>query len=164
MKNPEEVARWGDPTDTNGDFRWPPTGNPCRRQVFRALPDSNRVGRRDSPPSLLLDAVRAGQIEAVACEELLAEVRNRLGSRYFQDRVSVEEGTTFLEMLRAFAVVLPDPVDPAPVLRDRADDYLVALANAAGAEAIVTSDRDLHDHEGLEPSAVSARRAASGSA
>jgi predicted nucleic acid-binding protein len=31
---------------------------------------SATVGRRDSPPSLLLDAVRMGQIDAVACEQL----------------------------------------------------------------------------------------------
>jgi hypothetical protein len=29
---------------------------------------SATIGRRDSPPSLRLDAVRMGQIEAVACE------------------------------------------------------------------------------------------------
>jgi predicted nucleic acid-binding protein len=46
-----------------------------------------------------------------------------------------------------------------PVLRDRTDDYLVALARAAGAEAIVTGDRDLLDHAGLEPPALSARQA-----
>jgi hypothetical protein len=51
-----------------------------------------------------------GQIEAVACEQLLGEVRNGLASRYFRDRVSAEERTAFLEMLRALAVVLPDPV------------------------------------------------------
>lgn len=36
-------------------------------------------------------------------------------------------------------------------VRDPGDDYLVALARAAGAEAIVTGDRDLLDHEGLVP-------------
>jgi putative PIN family toxin of toxin-antitoxin system len=115
--------------------------------------------RARSVPSLLLDAVRTGRIEAVACEQLLTEVRNGLGSRYFRDRLSAEEGTAFLEMLRALAVVMPDPVHPPPVLRDRADDYLVALAKAAGAEAIVSGDRGLLDHEGLEPPALSAKRA-----
>ncbi len=120
---------------------------------------SATVGRRDSPPSLLLDAVRAGQIEAVACEQLLKEVREGLAGRYFRDRVSADERTAFLGMLRALAVIAPDPVDPPPVLRDRSDDYLVALARAAGAEAIVTGDRDLLDHAGLEPPALSARQA-----
>jgi predicted nucleic acid-binding protein len=55
--------------------------------------------------------------------------------------------------------VLADPRDPPRVLRDRGDDYLVALAKAAAAEAIVTGDRDLLDHEGLDPPALSARHA-----
>jgi predicted nucleic acid-binding protein len=89
----------------------------------------------------------------------LKEAREGLAGRYFRDRVSAEERTAFLEMLRALAVVAPDPVDPLPVLRDRAADYLVALAGAAGAEAIVTGYRDLLEHEGLEPPALSARQA-----
>lgn len=36
---------------------------------------SAAVGRPDSPPSLLLDAARSGQIEIIACEQLLEEVR-----------------------------------------------------------------------------------------
>jgi uncharacterized protein len=34
------------------------------------------------------------------------------------------------------------------VLRDPKDDYLVALARASDAEAIVTGDRDLLEHPG----------------
>ena len=45
------------------------------------------------------------------------------------------------------------------ILRDPDDDYLVALARGAGAEAIVSGDRDLLDHPGLEPPAIDARRA-----
>lgn len=120
---------------------------------------SATVARADSPPSLLLYAVRSGEIEAVACEQLLGEVRKGLASTYFQDRVTIEEGAALLAMLHATALLLPDPVDPARVLRDRSDDYLVALADAAGAEAIVTGDRDLLDHEGLKPPALGARTA-----
>lgn len=38
-------------------------------------------------------------------------------------------------------------------------DYLVALARAAGADAIITGDRDLLDHEGLDPPALTPRQA-----
>jgi uncharacterized protein len=62
-------------------------------------------------------------------------------------------------MLEALAVIAPDPVSPPPILRDRSDDYLVALAQTARAEAIVTGDRDLLDHEGLNPPALSAKDA-----
>jgi predicted nucleic acid-binding protein len=57
------------------------------------------------------------------------------------------------------AVMLDDPVDPEPVLRDSSDDYLLALARSANAEAIITGDKDLLDHAGLQPPAISAREA-----
>jgi hypothetical protein len=37
--------------------------------------------------------------------------------------------------------------------------YLVALAREAGADTIVSGDKDLLDHAGLEPPALSAREA-----
>jgi uncharacterized protein len=64
--------------------------------------------------------------------------------------------------LRAFAelaVELPDPPPPERLLRDPRDDYLVALARAGGAAAIVSGDRDLLDHAGLSPPAIDARAA-----
>ena len=61
-------------------------------------------------------------------------------------------------MLRTLAVILADPISPPPVLRDPGDDYLVALAKTASAEAIITGDRDLLDHPGLEPPAHTARQ------
>ena len=56
-------------------------------------------------------------------------------------------------------VQLRDPGDPPSILRDPDDDYLVALALTAGARAIVTGDRDLLDHPGLNPPALTARAA-----
>ena len=57
------------------------------------------------------------------------------------------------------ATVFEDPADIEAVLRDSDDDYLVALARQADAEAIVTGDRDLLDHTGLIPPAISPREA-----
>ncbi len=61
--------------------------------------------------------------------------------------------------IERIAVMLDDPVDPEPVLRDSSDDYLLALARAGNAEAIITGDKDLLDHAGLRPPAISAREA-----
>jgi predicted nucleic acid-binding protein len=52
-----------------------------------------------------------------------------------------------------------DPACIEPLLRDADDDYLVALARGTGAEAIVTGDKDLLEHPGLEPRAINAREA-----
>lgn len=95
----------------------------------------------------------------VACDQLLNEVRRGLASSYFRERVSKDESVTFVAMLRALAAILPDPVSPPAILRDPFDDYLVALAREASAEAIITGDRDLLDHQGLEPPALTPRQA-----
>jgi putative PIN family toxin of toxin-antitoxin system len=115
------------------------------------------ASRGEGNPWLVLQAVRSGQIEMVTCEHLLAEVERALTSRYFAERITAAECTAALDALRALADVHPDPVDPPTVLRDPGDDYLVALANSGGAEAIVTGDRDLLDHRGLTPPAMTAR-------
>jgi putative PIN family toxin of toxin-antitoxin system len=117
------------------------------------------VARPDSHPSLLLDAVRAGDIEMVACERLLDEVRRGLEGRYFRERIDENERVAIPAMLRALALTVPHPEPVPAVLRDPADDYLVELARVNDAEAIVTGDRDLLDHEGLVPLALSAREA-----
>jgi putative PIN family toxin of toxin-antitoxin system len=95
----------------------------------------------------------------VACERLLDEVRRALDARYFRERISENERLAIPSMLRALALMVPDPERVPAVLRDPGDDYLVELAKANRAEAIITGDRDLLEHEGLFPPAVRAREA-----
>jgi len=117
------------------------------------------VGRPESPPSLLVEAARSGAFEMIACETLFGEFERGLEGRYFRDRVRDPERALLSAMVRGIATVFPDPESPPPVVRDPADDYLVALARTADADAIVTGDRDLLNHEGLEPPAVTPRDA-----
>ncbi len=95
----------------------------------------------------------------VVCERLIGEVRRGLETPYFRDRVGREARLAFEAMIVSAGVHLPDPVRPPSILRDPDDDYLVALAREARVAAIVTGDRDLLDHSGLHPPAVTARRA-----
>ena len=53
-------------------------------------------------------------------------------------------GTAFDQQMRRLGEWHSDIVDPQLVTRDPKDDYLVALALAAGAEAITSGDEDLH--------------------
>ena len=58
--------------------------------------------------------------------------------------VSADEATRFVADLAAQTTLLVDSPGPHPtVCRDPRDDYLVALAEASGAEAIITGDLDL---------------------
>lgn len=114
----------------------------------------------DRPPRLLFEALERLAFEAVVCPRLLGELRKALRKPYFRDRLSAEEARKAVKRVEAVAVALEDPADVEPTLRDPKDDYVLALARKAGAEAIVTGDKDLLDHtEQLDPHAISLREA-----
>ncbi len=117
------------------------------------------AGRAGAPPSLLLAGIHNGDVEAVACPLLIEEVRESLQKPYFAARLNEREASEAIEAYAELCVMLTDPTDVEPVLRDPEDDYLVALARVSNAQAIVTGDRDLLDHPGLAPPAIDARAA-----
>lgn len=112
-----------------------------------------------SPPGRLLTAARAETFELIACPLIFEELRRGLAKPYFRERVTPTEADELLDAFELLAVVLPDPVSPASMVRDPNDDFLVALAATSRADAIVTGDRDLLDHAGLHPPAIDARAA-----
>ena|GEM_PF-73073 len=95
----------------------------------------------------------------IVCEQLLDEMRRGLETRYFRDRLTGEERKGIMDALVHVGLMVPDPASPPRVVRDPKDDYLVALAAIGDSALIVTGDRDLLDHEGLDPPAVNARDA-----
>jgi uncharacterized protein len=113
----------------------------------------------ESPPSLLYADLTGADFELIACPRLLAEVDRALRKPYFRERVGEEELAEIVAGIADAATMREDPRGVEPLLRDPDDDYLVALARDAGAEAIVTGDKDLLDHPGLEPPAIDARSA-----
>lgn len=112
-----------------------------------------------SPPAQLIRAMQAMQFEIAICPEILREVGKALRKPYFRDRVPAAEARLAVTRIGDVAISFDDPVDVEPILRDPSDDYLVTLAKAAGAEAIVTGDKDLLDHTGLQPPAINPREA-----
>jgi putative PIN family toxin of toxin-antitoxin system len=117
------------------------------------------VGRAGAPPATGFAGVHNGDLEAVACPLLIEEVRDSLAEPYFRGLLSELEAQEAVEAYSDLTVMLADPTDVEPVLRDPEDDYLLALARASGAQAIITGDKDLLDHEGLRPPAIVARAA-----
>lgn len=120
---------------------------------------SAAAGHPNSPSRKLLDALATGQLEAVLCERILEELARTLERPYFAARLTPEARDGVDGALRAAATMLSDPVEPAAVLRDPRDDYLVALAIDSSAEAIITGDKDLLEHPGLQPPALTPRAA-----
>lgn len=120
---------------------------------------SGAVSPTASPPAVLLDAAQAAVFDLIACPRILMEIERALKKPYFATRFTPTERAGLIETMRLLAIMLPDPTDAPSLVRDGNDDYLVALARSAGADAIVSGDRDLLDHDGLQPPAIHARAA-----
>jgi len=97
----------------------------------------------------LLDLWRDGAFELIACPHLVEEVKKallqpRVVSKYSITRDEVSE---LARELSNETIWLDDPRDPPrAVAADPGDDYLVAIALAAGADALVTRD---HHFDGV---------------
>lgn len=85
------------------------------------------------------------EFEAIVCPRLLGEFADALGSSYFQERFDARDLEGIVANVAEVATEYDDPTKVEPLLRDPDDDYLVALAQESGAEAIISGDKDLLD-------------------
>lgn len=108
-------------------------------------------------PWLILAALLDFEFEAIVCPKLISEFKAALTNRYFRERFDADELAEIVANVEEAATAYDDPTEIETLLRDPDDDYLVALAHDAEADAIVTGDRDLLDHSGLKPTALDAR-------
>jgi len=97
------------------------------------------------------------EFEAIVCPKLISEFKAALTNRYFRERFDADELAEIVANVEEAATAYDNPTEIEALLRDPDDDYLVALAHDAEADAIVTGDRDLLDHSGLKPTALDAR-------
>jgi putative PIN family toxin of toxin-antitoxin system len=107
------------------------------------------------------DIIRAwqrGLFELVVSPHLLDELTQTLLRPKFRRWIDENDAIAFVEVLRLAAVTVDDPATAARVSRDPDDDYLIALARAAGASVLVSGDADLTSLEGAEPPIVTPRR------
>lgn len=118
--------------------------------MLRAVADANvlvsaALARSPQAPSVLvLDAALDGRAEMVTSPLLLREITSVLSRPRLRKYLSTDEATRFVADLAAQTTLMVDPPGPHPtVCRDPRDDYLIALAEASGAEAIITGDLDL---------------------
>lgn len=95
------------------------------------------------PTAAVLDLLDSTSVEFVVSTRLLAELADVLGREKFRSYFTTDEADQYLYGLRDRAVVIDDPAQITPVCRDPDDDYLVALAQAADVEALISGDADL---------------------
>jgi putative PIN family toxin of toxin-antitoxin system len=129
--------------------------------VARAVLDPNvliaaLISPRGAPAALYL-ALSRGDFELVASPLLLGELDRVLARAKFRRYASVEEAQLFVGAVARLAVLKEDPPAVARFTVDPADDYVVALARAAGVDAIVSGDRHLLELEDQRPPVLTPR-------
>lgn len=96
---------------------------------------------KSGPPARLLDAWYEGTVEIVISESLLDELASVLSRPKFR---GVERSSAaFLDDLRRRGSHVSDPPPGAALLDDPTDEFLVQLALAADADALVSGDAHL---------------------
>lgn len=96
---------------------------------------------RGAPPDRLYEEWRHGRFELVTTERQTEELRQVIRRPFFQERLKASEIGRMVNDLRRLAVVCSDlpRISRSP---DPADDYLLALGEAARADYLVTGDKN----------------------
>jgi len=97
----------------------------------------------------------SGEFELVACPHLIEELEGVLRRPKFRDLVTPDEVDEFVEIIRRGAISVENPVIAEGVTRDPGDDYLVALAQAANVDYLVSGDKDLTSLTTVSPPVLS---------
>lgn len=116
---------------------------------MRAVLDANvlvsALISRSGTPARLIGAWLEGAFDVVVSPLLLAELERALAYPKLRSIVRADEAAAFLDVVARSAVIANDPEPPPPTRSaDPGDDYLLALAAAAGA-ILVSGDRHLLD-------------------
>ena len=115
-----------------------------RRVVFDTNVFVAAVTSREGVSARLILAARAGHFQLIASPMLLTELSEVLDRPKFRRYISLEDAHLFVEEMRKLAHLVDDsPEEDDPITDDPDDDFLVALAEAVGADALVSGDPHL---------------------
>ena len=98
---------------------------------------------RSGAPARILDAWRDGEFDLIVSPFLLDELEDVLLRPQFAGYATTEQVRAYVDGLAVEGVGFEDPPDSPHVTRDRDDDYLFALAIAAGADFLVSGDKHI---------------------
>ena len=95
---------------------------------------------RGTPPDRLYEAWRQGRFDLVSCKRQLEEL-NRVSRRpVLRERLRPAEAGRLVNEIRRLAI-LCEPGKMASISPDPDDDFLLAVAEAAHADYLVTGDK-----------------------
>jgi uncharacterized protein len=116
---------------------------PLRRVVFDPNVLVSGVISAHGAPASLVDLIDAGAVVPVVCPMLFDEWRRVLHRPKLRRYVSPDQATIYLSELAHSAEHHDDPTNPPSMSRDPDDNYLIALARTAQADALVSGDKDV---------------------
>jgi putative PIN family toxin of toxin-antitoxin system len=103
------------------------------------------IGSPTAAPAQLLEAWFEERFALIISPRLMGELTDVLGREKFKNQASDGRASTYIQQLAADGETHEDASAPVSETADPDDDYLVALARKAGADAIVSVDRHLLD-------------------
>ena len=105
----------------------------------------------------LLQAVLDQRCAMIVCPALLAELQDVLVRPKFRRYLSLEQARRYVMLIAAIAESQLDPAVRPGLTPDPDDDDLVALAQAANADCLVSGDPHLMGLSGLKPPMIGPR-------
>lgn len=96
-----------------------------------------------SAPSIILDAILEDRISILASPALFAELADVLHRAKFARYATQDGASRYIASIAEHAEHAPDPPVNPRRTSDPDDDYLIALAHAQSADAIVSGDKHL---------------------
>lgn len=103
------------------------------------------VSPKKAAPALLVDAILDGNLELLVSPALIAELTDVLGREQFAAHAAEGRAAAYIAALRDQATMVKDAAPGSVKTADADDDYLLALAQAHRADAVVSGDRHLLD-------------------
>lgn len=105
----------------------------------------------------ILRAVIDLRCQMIVCPTLLFELEEVLVRSKFRRYLTVEQAQRYVALASRVGEHYPDPVVPPGLTPDPDDDYLVALAQAASADYLISGDPHLTSLTGLPVPVLSPR-------
>jgi putative PIN family toxin of toxin-antitoxin system len=103
------------------------------------------ISPKKAAPALLVDAILDGNLELLVSPALIAELTDVLGREKFAAHAAEGRAAAYIAALRDRATMVEDAAPGPARTADADDDYLIALAQARGVDAVVSGDRHLLD-------------------
>ncbi len=95
---------------------------------------------RGTPPDKLYEEWRHGRFQLASAEQQLEELRRVSRRPFFQERLTASEVGRMVNDIRRLATMC-DPLPDVSASPDPDDDFLLAIAQAADADYLVTGDK-----------------------